>query len=344
MSDLSINRRRFGLLLGQWAVWPAVLNAGPSASARVRVAVGGRGALCYLPLIVAQTLGFFRQEGLDVWLQDYRGGALALQAVSQGQADVCCGAFEHVFAPQPQGDSLQSLALLGRTPQLALAVAAGHRPLESAADFRGLRVGVVAPDSSSQFFASLWLGQSGVALEDVSFVGVGMGSSALAALRGGRVQALCHPEPVMTLLERRGEVRLLADARTLAGSREIFGGSMPGACLYAPRTFVQRQPQQAQALVNALVRSLKWLQTASPADLVRVAPPPFLLGDRGAYLAALDKVRESFSPDGLMPGDGPATALRAAARVQPELASAGVDLPKTFSNGWVDKAKIKFQM
>lgn len=343
MPPLSISRRRFG----QWcalSAMPAWTRAQPRAGERVRIAVGGQSVLYYLPLTVAQERGFFRDEGLDVQVQDHPGGALALRAVHEGEADVCCGAYDHVIRQQPQGAVLRSLVLLGRTPQLALAASVRNWPVRSVAGFKGLRVGVTAPGSSTQFLASLWLNQSGVPLDQVTFVGTGAAASALAALRQGRVHALCHADPVLTMLEQRGEVRLLADTRTLKGSAEIFGGSMPGACLYAPQAFVQRQPAQVQALANALVHALKWLQTASPADLVRVVPQPFLLGDRSAYLAAFHKVRETLSPDGLMPDDGPATALRAVARLQPEFSPTRVDLHKTFSNDWVRKAKLKFQI
>lgn len=343
MVSPSINRRQFGLWCAL-STTPLGLNAQPRASERLRIAVGGQAMLYYLPLTVAHALGFFRDEGLDVEIQDHAGGVLALRAVQDGEADVCCGAYDHIIRQQAQGLALRSLVVLGRTPQLGLVASARNWPVRSVAGFKGMRVGVSAVGSSTQFLASLWLLQAGVPLEHVTFVGTGTAASALAALRKGLVHALCHADPVLTILELRGEARLLADARTLKGSAEIFGGSMPGACLFAPQAFGQRQPAQAQALANALVHALKWLQTAGPADLMRVVPQSFLLGDRGAYLAAFHKVRETMSPDGLMPSDGPATALRAVARLQPEVSPARVDLSKTYTNDWVRKAKLKFQV
>lgn len=351
MPSLSITRRQLGQFCALSAAsaclaGPAVLRAQSrlGSAAPVRIAVGGQSVLYYLPLTVAVGLGFFREEGLDVEVVDYPGGAPALQAVHDLKADLCCGAYDHVVRQQPRGVMHRSLALLGRAPQLALAASVRNWPLKSVAGFKGLRVGVTAPGSSTQFLASLWLSQAGVPLNEVRFVGVGSGSSAVSALRQGRVHALCHADPVITLLEQRGEVRLLADTRTLKGSSDIFGGTMPGACLYAPQKFVQHRQGEVQALVHAMVHALKWLQTASPADLARVVPAAHLLGDRSAYMAAFHKVRETWSPDGLMPDDGPTTALRAVARLQPEFAPARVELDKTFSNDWVRKSKLKFQL
>lgn len=349
MFPLSVTRRqlgRLGILSAAALGVPALLRAQsrPGAAMPVRIAVGGQAGLYYLPLTVALGLGFFRDEGLDVRVMDYPGGGLALQALHGRVADVCCGAFEHVVRQQLRGVAYRSLAVLGRAPQLALVASARHWPLKDIAGFRGLRVGVTALDSSTQFLESLWLNQSGVPLDAVRFVGVGSGMGALTALRQGRVHALCHSDPLITMLEQRGEVRLLADTRTLKGTVEMFGGAMPGACLYAPQDYVQSHPAEVQALVNALVHALKWLQTASPTDLARVVPPSYLLGDRARYMAAFYKVRETLSPDGMMPEDGPVTAVRAVARLQPESAAARVALDKTFSNNWVRKAKQKFQL
>lgn len=349
MSTLPVTRRHFGrlgVLSAAALAMPAVLPAQPRAAtaAPVRIAVGGQAGLYYLPLTVALGLGFFRAEGLEVRVVDHPGGGPALQALQAGDADLCCGAFEHVVRQHLRGVPYRSLVLLGRAPQLALAASTRHWPLKDIAGFRGLRVGVTAPDSSTQFLASLWLSQLGVPLDEVSFVAVGSGMEALSALRQGRVHALSQADPLITMLEQRGEVRLLADTRTLRGSVEMFGGNMPGACLYAPQGYVQHHGTEVQALVNALVHALKWLQTASPTDLARVVPQDYLLGDRGRYMAAFYKVRETLSPDGLMPDDGPVTAIRAVTRLQPESASTRVALDKTFSNDWVRRAKLKFQL
>ncbi len=340
-----LHRRRFGVhavLAAASIAAPAVLRA--QAGGRVRIAVGGQSALYYLPLTIADQLGFFRNEGLEVSLIDHAGGALALQALQAGSADVCCGAYEHTIRQQVAGVPYRSVVQLGRAPQLALGASTRTWPVRSVSGFKGMRVGVSAPGSSTHFVAGYWLAQAGTPLNGVSFIGVGTGQSALAALRQGRVHALCQSDPLLTLLEQRGEVRLLGDLRSLKGTQEVFGGAMPGACLYAPQAFLQRQPAQAQALVHAMVHALKWLQTAAPADLVRAVPSDYLMGNRVAYLAAFDKVRETLSPDGLMPVDGPATALRAVARLQPELDPSSVDLGRTYSNEWVRRAKLKFNL
>lgn len=347
MTRSVLTRRAFGALTAMSAATvfaPAVAQgkADTAPLSPVTIAVGGQGVLYHLPLVLADQLGFFREEGLNVVVSDFPAGALAVQAVQNGGADVCVGAFEHTLRQQAIGHAYRSLVVLGRAPQLALGVSLRALPsFKAVVDLAGRRIGVSSVGSSTHLAASLVLARAGLAPQDVSFVAVGSGRQALSALRSGRVHALCHADPIMTLLEQKAGTRIAADMRSLKAAQDLFGANMPASCLYAPQAFVQKNPAQAQALVNGIVHALKWLQTAAPGDLVKAVPPGYLMGDRGLYLAAFNRVRETYSTNGLMADDGAATALRVLARVQPELAEAKVDLARAYTNDFVRKARQK---
>jgi NitT/TauT family transport system substrate-binding protein len=350
MTRLLLTRRAFAATTALSAAGvfaPALVRAQSSSHSlgQVTLAVGGQATLYHLPLALADQLDFFRVEGLDVVLRDFSSGALALQAVLDGHADVCAGAFEHTLRQQARGQAVRSIVVQGRTPQLALGVSMRSLPAyRELRDLEGRRVGVSSMGSSTHLAASHMLARAGLGLRDVSFVGVGSGTGAMNALRSGQVHALCHADPIMTLLEQKADTRIVGDTRSIKAAQEMFGGAMPGGCLYAPQTFLQKNAAQAQALANGIVHALKWLQTAGPADIIKAVPTGYLMGDRGLYLAAFSRVRETYSTNGLMPDDGAATALRALSRVHPEMADVKVDLARTYTNDFVRKARQKYSV
>ena len=310
----------------------------------VSIAVGGKGTFYYLPLTLADQLGYFKAEGLDVEISDFAGGSKALQAVVGGSADVCSGAFEHTIALQGKGQYFRSFVLQGRAPQIVMAVSTHTMPqYKSLADLKGKKIGVTAPGSSTNMVANLLLARAGLQPSDVSFVGVGTGAGALTALRSGQLDAMSNVDPIITMMEQKGDIRVIADTRTLKGTQEIFGGSMPAACLYASEQFVQKNPNTTQALANAMVHALKWLQTAGPGDIIKTVPESYLLGDRALYLASFNKIREAISPDGMVPEDGPPTAVRALASFNPEIKADKIDLDRLYTNDFAKRAKAKFQ-
>ena len=342
-----LRRRAFGILatLTAASVAVPVLRAQPRLEkTRVSIAVGGKTAFYHLPLTVAGQLGYFKAAGLDVEITDFPGGARALQALAGGGFDVGSGAYEHTIALQGKGQMFQSFVLQGRAPQIAVGVSTRAMPgFHELADLRGKRIGVSSPGSSTNMVVNMALRRAGLTAADVNYVGVGTSSGALAALRSGQIEAISNVEPVMTALEQKGEVKIISDTRTLKGTQEVFGGPMPSGCLYAPLEFVQKNPATCQALANTIVHALKWLRTAGPSDIIRTVPESYLLGDRGLYLAAFNKVSEAFSIDGMMHEEGSRTALKALSALDPAVRADRINLARTYTNEFARKAKDRFK-
>ncbi len=266
------------------------------------LAVGGKTTLYYLPLTVAERLGYFRDEGLTVEIQDFPGGAKALQALLGGSADVVSGAYEHTIVMQTNAQKLQAFVLQGTNPGLQLGIAKAKAATYSwPKDLKGMRVGVSAPGSSTQMLVNHLLASVGLTPDDVSIVGVGTGAQAVAAMKSGQIDAISNVDPVMMLLEKQGLIKIVNETVTPQGAHAVFGGSLPAACLYAKKAFIEQNPRTVQGLTNAIVRALKWLKTATPEDVAKVVPPEYLLGDRELYLDAFKRVRQTYSADGLIP-------------------------------------------
>jgi len=332
----------FGLFLLGYLSFNGNLFAQNLEKQKVSIAVGGKNLFYYLPLTIAEQLGYFKDEGLQVEISDFAGGAKALQAMVGGSADVVSGAYEHTINMQSKGQTITAFVLQGRAPQIVVGVSNKTMPnYKSIADLKGKKIGVTAPGSSTNMVANFVLAKGGLKPSDVSFIGVGTAAGALSAMRSGQIDAISNLDPVITMLEQKKDIKVIVDTRTMKDTQDLFGGSMPAATLYAPEAFLKKNPHTAQALTNAMVRALKWLQKAGPSDIIKVVPESYQLGDRALYLDAFTKVRQALSPDGIIPENGPPTALKALQAFEPELAGKSIDLSKTFTNEFVKKANAK---
>jgi NitT/TauT family transport system substrate-binding protein len=322
---------------------PRFVRAQALEKPKTVLAVGGKNLLYYLPLTIAEQRGFFKDEGLDIEIVDFAGGSRALAAVVGGSADVVSGAFEHTLNMQFKGQMMRAFVLQGRAPQIVLGVStktmAGYKTV---ADLKGKKIGVTAPGSSTNVMANFVLAQAGLKASDVSFVGVGAGSGAVAAMRAGQIDAISNLDPVITLLSRNGDIKIVADTRKVAEADRIFGGPMPAGCLYAPQAFLDKNPNTAQALANAMVRADKWIQQAGPGDIINAVPEGYLLGDRAVYIEAFLAARGALSPDGMFPEKGAATALKALASIDAKIGAAKLDLGAVYTNNFVKKANAKY--
>jgi NitT/TauT family transport system substrate-binding protein len=326
------------------AALPRLVFAQAIEKPKVTIAVGGKNLFYYLPLTIAEQLGYFKDEGLDATIVDFAGGSRALAAVVGGSADVVSGAFEHTVNMQFKGQPMRAFVLQGAAPQIVLGINPKTMPnFKSVADLRGKKIGVTAPGSSTNIMANFVLAQAGLKPSDVSIIGVGASSGAVAAMRSGQIDAISNLDPVITLLQRSGDLKIVADTRIVAESEKIFGGPMPGGCLYAPQPFIDKNPNTVQALANAMVRANQWIQRAGPGDIIQVVPESYLLGDRAIYIDGFLAAQKALSPDGMFPAKGPATALRALASADAKLAAAKLDLTAVYTNAFAKKANAKYR-
>jgi len=305
---------------------------------RVSIAIGGQSSLIYLPLTIADRLGYFKDEGLSVEISDFQSGAKALQAVVGGSADVVTGVYEHTIRIQGSGQSLTAFVVLAESMQLALAVSTeASSKVKTLHDLKGMRIGVSAPGSTTNMMVDRLLVRAGLKPSDVSIIGVGLGSTAVAAISSNKVDAICATEPAASVMERQGMIKVLVDARDRDGTIKVFGGALPTSVLYAPTSFVKENPRTVQALTNALIRADRWLHQVKPAELLRTVPESFVGGDAATYLFAFDKLREGYSKDGRFPPKGAENTLAALAEFDPKIKPATIRLDETYTNAFADR-------
>jgi NitT/TauT family transport system substrate-binding protein len=327
----------------------ALVAAGAFAQApekkKITIAVGGKNLFYYLPLSVAERKGYFRDEGLEVEIPDFAGGAKALQALVGGSADLVSGAYEHTINMVAKKQPIKAVVLQARHSSIVLLL-----PKDKAAkykggrDLKGLKVGVTAPGSSTNMFVNNLLAKDGLKPTDVSIVGVGAGSGAVAAMEKGEIDALSNLDPVITQLEATGKFVAVADSRTEKGMKEIYGGDYMASVIYGTEEFIRKNPNTVQAVVNAMVRADRWIAKATPQQIVELMPNEYKAGNPTLYKDGLLKNMIGYSEDGQMSMKAAENVYKVLVQFEPSVKAAGkMDLNQTFDNTFAKKAAAKYK-
>jgi NitT/TauT family transport system substrate-binding protein len=313
---------------------------------KITIAVGGKSLFYYLPLSVAERKGYFKEEGLEVEIPDFAGGAKALQALVGGSADMVSGAYEHTINMAAKKQPIKAVVLQAKYSSIALLL-----PKDKAAaykgpkDLRGLKIGVTAPGSSTNMFVNNLLAKVGLKPSDVAIVGVGAGSGAVAAMERGEIDAISNLDPVLTQLEATGKFAAVADSRTEKGMNDIYGGDYHASVIYITDEFIKKNPNTVQAVVNAMVRADRWIAKATPQEIVDLMPEAYKAGNPTLYKQALLKNMIGYSEDGQMSMKAAQNVYKVLRQFEPSVIAAGdsVKLENTFDNSFARKAAAKYK-
>ena len=321
------------------ALAATVAFAGSALAEPVRISVGSYN-LNNLPFPVAAGLGLYEKEGLEVTVENFAsGGSKTLQALVAGSTDIAVGFYDHTIQMQSQNKAVVAFIQLARNSGLVLA--GGKDSTFDPAKpetIKGAKIGITSPGSSSDFFVRYYLQRNGLSADDVSLIGVGSGSAAVAALEQGKVDLLVNYDPAATFIEAKGVGKILIDARSDEGAKEIYGGIYPTSVLYATQDYIDANPETVQKVTNATVKALEWMDSHSAEEIVEKLPKEFISGDRETYIRAVENAKAIFSTDGLISEEGVKTPLAVLKSFNEKVAAAEIDLSKTYTNDFVAKA------
>ncbi|MFI5177918.1 MAG: ABC transporter substrate-binding protein [Vicinamibacterales bacterium] len=304
----------------------------------VRLAVGGQNQMVYLPTTLAQELGFYRDEGIDAELQDFAGGAKALQALVGGSADVVSGFYDHTIQMAAEGRELVAFVTMLRFPGLVLVTSPQSAgTLTTVADLKGRIAGVTTAGSSSQILLTYIMERNGLQADAVSITAIGSAATAIAALEHGKVDVGMVADPAFTLVRRRNpSVRVLADLRTADGVSAALGArAYPASVLYAKGDWIRANRDTVERLARAMTRTLAWMQSHTPQEIAERTPKSFRGDDDALYVDALKASMPMFSPDGLMAAEGAEVVRTLLAGSMEKVRNATIDVSKTYTNDFI---------
>jgi NitT/TauT family transport system substrate-binding protein len=299
----------------------------------VRIAIGGQAQLIYLPVTLAQELGYYKDAGLNSTLLDFPGGAKALEALMGGSADVVCGFYDHTIQMAAQGKDLLAFVAMLRYPGLVLA-----SPSVGAIEgLKGKTVGVSAPGSSTHMFLNYLLVKHGMKPEEVSNASIGMSATAVGAVTHNKVDAAVMTDPALAMVRKQMPgLHILADTRTAEGVRSVFGvESYPSAVLYSRAEWVEKNRDTAKQLAGVIVKTLSWMRSHTPEEIREKMPASFRTEDAATDIEVLRTAQAMLSADGKFTPEAVQAVYKVLSASLPAVRDAKIDLGKTYTNEMV---------
>ncbi|MFF2848564.1 ABC transporter substrate-binding protein [Streptomyces sp. NPDC058001] len=309
-------------------------------SPKVKIMVGGLDKVIYMPAMLTQQLGYFKDEGVDVQLLTEPAGVQAETALVSGDVQGTVGFYDHTLDLQVKGKEVESVVQFSHAPgevEIVSTKAAGD--IKSPKDFKGKKLGVTGLGSSTDFLTKYLAVNDGVETSEFTPVAVGAGQTFIAALQQGSIEAGMTTDPTVANILEKKLGTVLIDMRTPEGSKQALGGAYPSSSLYMNTDWVNGHKDTVQKLANAFVKTLKWMSTHSPEEIAAKMPADYAQGGQKLYAEAIKSTLPMFTTDGVMPADGPATVERVLKSFNPNLKNAKVDLSKTFTTEFVEKAQ-----
>ena len=313
--------------------------ASSAAPADVKIMVGGLNKQIYLPNMLTQQLGYFKEQNLNVTLVDEGSGQGSEDEVIAGNVDAGSGSYNHTIELQAAGKNMETICQFGIAPGEAEMVDAKKASsITSVSDLKGKNLGVTDIGSGTHTLTLALLGKANVDSTSAHFVAVGAGDTFIAAIKQGRIDAGMTTEPTISRLVQSGDGKVLVDLRTPASTRAALGGDYPFIGIFAKNDWVNSNKDVAQRLVNAYVKTLKFIHAHTATEIADKMPADYYAGDKASYVADLQSQLGIFGTDCKMPVGGPENVQKIQQQFVASYKGKSANLSETYTNEFADKA------
>ncbi|MBC3885722.1 ABC transporter substrate-binding protein [Undibacterium griseum] len=310
-----------------------------AAADKITIMVGGIEKQIYLPAKLAEQLGYLKETGLDIELLSEPAGVNAETEMLSGAAQGVVGFYDHTIDLQARGKLVQSVVQFSEAPGEVILVSKTAKNIQSPADFKGKTLGVTGLGSSTNFLTQYLAAKAGVKNSEFTTLPVGAGSTFIAAMAQGKIDAGMTTEPTISRLTSSGAASILVDLRSVKSTEAALGGAYPAACLYMPTAWVNSHKEQVQKIVTAFVKTLRFIKTHSAKEIAEKMPADYYASNKQMYIDALDGSKQMFTADGVMPENGPATVLKVLNGFDKAVQGKSINLANTYTTEFVKAVK-----
>ena len=280
-------RRSFMRAVGKGAAMTAIYSVLPIASLQEAFAEDKQGNLekrdlnigflpitCATPLIAAEPLGFYKEQGLNVTLQKVGGWALVRDRMLNRELDA-----SHMLAPMPLAISMgigsqptpTRVATIQNVNGQAIVLALKHKDNRDPRNWKGFRFAIPFDYSMHNFLLRYYLAEHGIDPDRDVQLRVTPPAEMIANLRAGNIDGFLGPDPFnqRAVFDEVGFIHIL--------SKDIWAGH-PCCSFSVSDGFIQQNPNTFAALFRANLKAAAYAHEASnrPALARMISAPAYL--------------------------------------------------------------------
>jgi len=305
MSVRSLIRGVAGLVLltlAQVSFAAPVAAAGPAAVTQIRITIDENPLVPHL----AASLGYLAEERIELVPVDInslsKSDFLLQQPLIDGRIDASYHWFHHAVFGARHNLPIRAVMMFNDAPGMSVLVANRLREqIRGAADFKGRRVAEGAGYGTKSLVTGFLATRAGLPAR--SYTPVMMGTAGrqeavLAGLSAGEVDVMTFQEPMSSILLATGQASKLYDLNRKESTIAAFGAAWPAQSLLMAPSFIDRNPDAVQRLVNAFVKTLRFMSSHSAQEIAARLPPDYFKGkDRSAETALIASTLSTYARD-----------------------------------------------
>lgn len=218
----------------------------------------------FAPVAVAQYLGYFKEEGLEVQILPVRGSNEVAIQISAGNADVGLASPADAIIGMQAGKDLDVQYFHNLYYQNIWPISVPvNSPIKSVAELKGKKIGVLSMGSTGISFGRAYARDAGLdPAKDVTFIPIGVGAQALTAIRQQVVEGLVFNDAALAKFGVLGlKTRLLPVSEKLR--------DLPDTSILAKRDALKTRQKELIGFARAVARG-HLFSIQNPAAAVKI--------------------------------------------------------------------------
>lgn len=253
---------------------------------------------------LALSLGYFKDEGLDVDLVDagefIQPHYKMQEILNNGKVDVSVHWFQHVFYGAANDQPVKAVMILNDAPGATVMVANRVKDqIRGAADFKDRRIAEGAGYATKSILTNLLARRAGLpagAYTPVMIEVDGRQAAVTKGLANGEVDVMTFLEPMTAALKATGQVSVLYDLTSREATTKVLGAPWPAQSVFFAPSYIEKHPDRVQHVVNALVRTMTFVNSHSAEEIAEKLPESYFKGkNRTVELAKIHDTKTTYA-------------------------------------------------